>query len=184
MKNTEAEHSFGELVLLREESRSRLVLWRGSSSRHCSYRVPPILAYANLIATLDPRNIEVAKLIREQHIDDAFHQALITTGFSRSRRDARVDARWMRMFGVLDLETAFDGCRFAIGIRNATISRCVSELTRLRVLVWSNLAFQADFALGTIFTKAGTARVVLAMYRWEREPDYKSAKGFTTRTVP
>ncbi len=37
--------------------------------------VPPILAYADLIATLDPRNIEVAKLIREQYIDDAFHQA-------------------------------------------------------------------------------------------------------------
>jgi hypothetical protein len=25
----------------------------------------------------------------------------------------------MEMFGVLDLETSFDGCRFAIGIRNA-----------------------------------------------------------------
>ena len=37
--------------------------------------VPPILAYADLIATLDPRNIEVAKLIREKYIDDAFHQA-------------------------------------------------------------------------------------------------------------
>jgi hypothetical protein len=37
--------------------------------------VPPILAYADLIATLDPRSIEVAKLIREQYIDDAFHQA-------------------------------------------------------------------------------------------------------------
>ncbi len=37
--------------------------------------VPPILAYADLIATLDPRNIEVAKLIREQYIDNALHQA-------------------------------------------------------------------------------------------------------------
>ncbi|MGD0793351.1 MAG: hypothetical protein ABR920_16405, partial [Terriglobales bacterium] len=25
----------------------------------------------------------------------------------------------MEMFGVLDLETSFEGCRFAIGIRNA-----------------------------------------------------------------
>ncbi len=33
--------------------------------------VPPILAYADLVATLDPRNLEVAKLIREQHIDHA-----------------------------------------------------------------------------------------------------------------
>lgn len=37
--------------------------------------VPPILAYADLVTTLDPRNLEVAKLIREQYIDDAFRQA-------------------------------------------------------------------------------------------------------------
>jgi hypothetical protein len=29
----------------------------------------------------------------------------------------------MEMFGVLDLETSFDGCRFAIGIRNANNKR-------------------------------------------------------------
>jgi len=34
--------------------------------------VPPILAYADLIATLDPRNHEVAKLIRDKYINDAF----------------------------------------------------------------------------------------------------------------
>jgi hypothetical protein len=37
--------------------------------------IPPILAYADLIATLDPRNIEVAKLIREQYIDEALSKA-------------------------------------------------------------------------------------------------------------
>ena len=30
--------------------------------------VPPLLAYADLIATLDPRNLEVAKLINEQYL--------------------------------------------------------------------------------------------------------------------
>ncbi len=30
---------------------------------------PPILVYADLIATLDPRNMEAAKLVREQYID-------------------------------------------------------------------------------------------------------------------
>lgn len=29
----------------------------------------------------------------------------------------------MEMFGVLDLETSFEGCRFAIGIRNANNNR-------------------------------------------------------------
>lgn len=36
--------------------------------------VPPILAYADLIATLDPRNLEVAKLIFEKHIDHALRK--------------------------------------------------------------------------------------------------------------
>jgi hypothetical protein len=36
--------------------------------------VPPILAYADLVATMDPRNLEVAKLIREQYIDHALRQ--------------------------------------------------------------------------------------------------------------
>ncbi len=36
--------------------------------------VPPYLAYADLIATLDPRNLEVAKLIREKYIDDALRK--------------------------------------------------------------------------------------------------------------
>ncbi len=33
--------------------------------------VPPILAYADLVATNDPRNLETAKLLREHHIDHA-----------------------------------------------------------------------------------------------------------------
>ena len=37
--------------------------------------VPPILAYVDLVATLDPRNLEAAKLIREQYIDDALRKA-------------------------------------------------------------------------------------------------------------
>jgi len=36
--------------------------------------VPPILAYADLVATLDPRNLEVARLIREKYIDHALRQ--------------------------------------------------------------------------------------------------------------
>jgi hypothetical protein len=37
--------------------------------------VPPILIYADLMATLDPRNLEAAKLIREQYIDHALRRA-------------------------------------------------------------------------------------------------------------
>lgn len=37
--------------------------------------VPPLLAYADLLATLDPRNLEAAKLIRDQYLNPAGAQA-------------------------------------------------------------------------------------------------------------
>jgi hypothetical protein len=52
----------------------------------------------------------------------------------------------MEMFGVLDLETTLDGCRFAIGIRNANNKRFrLSCTVGLRVFVCENLAFQGDY---------------------------------------
>jgi hypothetical protein len=46
------------------------------------------------------------------------------------------------MFGVLDLATGFEGCRFAIGVRNANNKRFRLACTvGLRVFVCHNLAF-------------------------------------------
>ena len=47
----------------------------------------------------------------------------------------------MRMFGVLDLEAAFEGCRFAIGLRNShDKSFRLSCTVGVRVFVCENLA--------------------------------------------
>src|SRR5437660_12827270 len=52
----------------------------------------------------------------------------------------------MRMFGVLDLETQMDGCRFSIGIRNSHDKSLRLGLTAgIRVFVCSNMAFSGDF---------------------------------------
>lgn len=57
-----------------------------------------------------------------------------------------VSSDTMEMFGVLDLETSFEGCRFAIGIRNANNKRFRLACTvGLRVFVCSNLAFRGDY---------------------------------------
>ncbi|MCI0352854.1 MAG: hypothetical protein L0Z53_25820 [Acidobacteriales bacterium] len=57
-----------------------------------------------------------------------------------------VSSDGMEMFGVLDLETTFNGCRFAIGIRNANNKRFrLSCTVGLRVFVCENLAFQGDY---------------------------------------
>ena len=37
--------------------------------------VPPLLVYADLVTTLDPRNLEIAKRIREEHIEHALRRA-------------------------------------------------------------------------------------------------------------
>jgi hypothetical protein len=52
----------------------------------------------------------------------------------------------MEMFGALDLEAGFEGCRFAIGIRNANNKRFRLACTvGLRVFVCYNLAFRGDY---------------------------------------
>lgn len=52
----------------------------------------------------------------------------------------------MEMFGVLDLEAGFEGCRFAIGIRNANNKRFRLACTvGLRVFVCQNLTFRGDY---------------------------------------
>jgi hypothetical protein len=57
-----------------------------------------------------------------------------------------VSSDGMEMFGVLDLETSFEGCRFAIGIRNANNKRFRLACTvGLRVFVCHNLAFRGDY---------------------------------------
>jgi hypothetical protein len=52
----------------------------------------------------------------------------------------------MEMFGVLDLETSSEGCRFASGIRNVNNKRFrLSCTVGLRVFVRHNLAFRGDY---------------------------------------
>jgi len=61
-----------------------------------------------------------------------------------------------KMFGVLDLETQMDGCRFSIGIRNSHDKSIRLGLTAgLRVFVCSNMAFSGDFAPETMSPNSG-----------------------------
>ena len=52
----------------------------------------------------------------------------------------------MRMFGVLDLETEIQGCRFSIGLRNSHDKTMrLALVCGYRVFVCSNMAFSGDF---------------------------------------
>jgi hypothetical protein len=63
------------------------------------------------------------------------------------RDEYAVSTDGMKMFGVLDLETAFEGCRFSIGIRNSNDKSMRLAMTvGYRVFVCDNMAFQGDFS--------------------------------------
>jgi len=82
------------------------------------------------------------------------HHEIVTTlvetlGFRHIgvvRDEYAVSNDGMKMFGVLDLETGFDGCRFSIGLRNANDKSMRLALTiGYRVFVCDNMAFHGDF---------------------------------------
>lgn len=52
----------------------------------------------------------------------------------------------MKLFGLMELETTFNGCRFAIGIRNShDKSMRLAMTVGYRVFVCENMAFHGDF---------------------------------------
>ena len=82
------------------------------------------------------------------HIDVV--SALIETlGFRHIgvvRDEYAVSRDGMRAFGIMELETQFQGCRFALGIRNAHDKSMRLALTvGYRVFVCENMMFNGDF---------------------------------------
>jgi hypothetical protein len=101
-----------------------------------------------------------------------------------------VSSDGMEMFGVLDLETTFEGCRFAIGIRNANNKRFrLSCTVGLRVFVCQNLAFQGDYTpvLAKHTKNFGLQDgISMGVYRMQRnfEPMRRQVEAWRTRQLP
>jgi hypothetical protein len=63
------------------------------------------------------------------------------------REEYAVSKDGMKMFGVPDLATGFEGCRFSIGLRNShDKSFRLAVTVGVRVLVCENMAFSGDFS--------------------------------------
>src|SRR5437867_5348812 len=93
-----------------------------------------------------PDGTSTFKPIPHSEIVDSLVEALSFRHVGVVRDEYAVSPDGMKMFGVLDLETAFDGCRFAIGIRNANDKSMRLGLTSgMRVFVCDNLSFQGEF---------------------------------------
>ncbi|MGH9617781.1 MAG: DUF932 domain-containing protein, partial [Acidobacteriaceae bacterium] len=84
--------------------------------------------------------------IPHNQIVEALVEGLSFRHISAIREEYAVSHDGMKMFGVLDLETTFDGCRFSVGIRNSNDkSMRLAVTVGYRVLVCDNMAFHGDF---------------------------------------
>ncbi|MFZ0523388.1 MAG: hypothetical protein WAN14_21530 [Candidatus Acidiferrales bacterium] len=84
--------------------------------------------------------------IPHNQIVEALVEGLNFRHISAVREEYAVSSDGMKLFGVLDLETTFDGCRFSVGIRNSNDKSMRLGLTvGYRVLVCDNMAFHGDF---------------------------------------
>jgi hypothetical protein len=94
-----------------------------------------------------PEGTDTHHPLAHHTIVEALLEALAFRHISVVRDEYAVSDDGMKMFGVLDLETAFEGCRFSIGIRNANDKSMRLAMTvGYRVFVCDNMAFQGDFS--------------------------------------
>jgi len=101
---------------------------------------------ANLMSLPVPDGTGTFKPIPHHEVVGALIETLSFRKIAVVRDEYAASPDGMKMFGVLDLETGFEGCRFSIGIRNANDKSMRLALTvGYRVFVCDNLAFQGDF---------------------------------------
>jgi hypothetical protein len=93
-----------------------------------------------------PPGTSTHKPIPHHEIVEALVETLGFRHIGVIEEEYAISADGMKMFGVLDLETQMEGCRFSIGLRNSHDKSFRIALTvGYRVFVCSNMAFSGDF---------------------------------------
>ena len=99
-----------------------------------------------LVEILPPEPTETFKPIAHSELVKSILDGLAYRHINVVRDEYAVSEDGMKLFGVLDLETTFEGCRFSLGIRNANDKSMRLGLTvGYRVFVCDNMAFHGDF---------------------------------------
>lgn len=99
-----------------------------------------------LAEILAPEGTKTHKPVAHIEVVDALTETLGFRRINVVRDEYAVDKTGMKMFGVLDLEEEFHGCRFSIGIRNSNDKSMRLGMTiGYRVFVCDNMAFKGDF---------------------------------------
>jgi hypothetical protein len=93
-----------------------------------------------------PSATETHKPIPHIEVVEKLVEALSFRQIGVVREEYAVSADGMKMFGVMDLTSGFQDCRFAIGLRNShDKSFRLSCTVGLRVFVCENLAFHGEY---------------------------------------
>jgi hypothetical protein len=115
----------------------------------CSYGTK--LTREELARVVTPAATATHKPIPHIAVVDKLIEALGFRQIGVVREEYAVSADGMRMFGVMDLSSGFDGCRFAIGLRNSHDKTFrLSCTVGLRVFVCENLAFHGEYTPATM----------------------------------
>jgi hypothetical protein len=93
-----------------------------------------------------PEATDTHKPIPHISLVEAVLETLAFRHINVVREEFAVSKDGMKLFGVLDLEMQFDGCRFSLGLRNANDkSMRLGLVVGFRVMVCDNMAFSGDF---------------------------------------
>jgi hypothetical protein len=93
-----------------------------------------------------PEGTRTHQPLSHYEIISVLEEALSFRMFKVVKDEYAVSLDGMKMFGIMELNSGFTGCRFSIGIRNSNDKSMRLALTvGLRVLVCSNMAFSGDF---------------------------------------
>jgi hypothetical protein len=115
----------------------------------CSYGSKLTREELSLVET--PVAIATHKPIPHISVVEKLIEALGFRQIGVVREEYAVSSDGMKMFGVMDLSSGFEGCRFAIGLRiSHDKSFRLSCTVGLRVFVCENLAFHGEYTPATM----------------------------------
>lgn len=93
-----------------------------------------------------PPSTDTFQPIAHRALVDCLDEALALRRFQIQRSEFAVSMDGMKMFGLLEINAALDGVRFAIGLRNSNDkSMRLGLVAGYRVRVCDNMMFQGDF---------------------------------------
>ncbi len=111
---------------------------------HCGARK---VTRDDLKAIAVPEGTRTHQPLSHLEVVEVLEEALSFRYMKVVRDEYAVSPDGMKMFGVMDLNTGFDGGNFSIGLRNSNDKSMRLALTAgYRVLVCDNMAFSGDFA--------------------------------------